>query len=207
MNNAVDANEQSAAHDSERPPIPLAGVIYGDIIYWITVVGAFITIAGTVWTFVGGNNYMDPVHMLSASIEGKSVGQVWTTPGVEDYLAGEPGRLDETLAAVRESHKLEEARFRELLQEFVDAAPAALEASDHADFYAELGNLGRPNDHWYLPQISTGNGLMMFGLALGVFSVIPAIFGAGVLLLREGKPLFAGLAALAALITILAMIP
>ena len=47
----------------------------------------------------------------------------------------------------------------------------------------------------------------MFGLVLGVFSVIPGLLGASwILLTREGLPLYAGLALVAALITLFAMI-
>ena len=59
------------------------------------------------------------------------------------------------------------------------------------------------NEHWYFEQIATGEGLTMFGIALGVFVVIPALLAsAWVLFTREGRPLFGTLAVIAALITI-----
>ncbi|MBW2063947.1 MAG: hypothetical protein JRJ03_03320 [Deltaproteobacteria bacterium] len=52
-----------------------------------------------------------------------------------------------------------------------------------------LGSL--PKGHWYLSSLSAGDALTMFGLALGVFSVIPGMFGSGLfLLLGEKKYLF-----------------
>ncbi|MFB6259595.1 MAG: hypothetical protein ABEJ96_09840 [Thiohalorhabdaceae bacterium] len=64
--------------------------------------------------------------------------------------------------------------------------------------------VARPdNEHWYFAQITTGEGLTMFGIALGVFVVIPALLAsAWVLFTREGRPMFAVLAIIAALITI-----
>ena len=63
-----------------------------------------------------------------------------------------------------------------------------------------------PNGHWYLDRLTTGNGLTMAGMALGVFSVIPGLLGAGyILAIREKTPLYAMLAFIAALITIGAM--
>jgi hypothetical protein len=64
--------------------------------------------------------------------------------------------------------------------------------------------IDRPaNEHWYFSQITTGEGLTMFGIALGVFVVIPALLASAyVLVTREGRPLFATLAVIAALITI-----
>ncbi|MEF8793038.1 hypothetical protein [Thiohalorhabdus sp.] len=64
--------------------------------------------------------------------------------------------------------------------------------------------VARPaNEHWYFAQITTGEGLTMFGIAVGVFVVIPALLAsAWVLLTREGRPLFGVLAIIAALITL-----
>lgn len=64
--------------------------------------------------------------------------------------------------------------------------------------------LARPEgDHWYLAQLATGEGLTMFGIALGVFVVIPAILAcAWVMFTRERRPFFGTLATIAALITI-----
>ena len=61
----------------------------------------------------------------------------------------------------------------------------------------------RPEGHWYFSQLATGDGLTMFGIALGVFIVIPAILASAWVLLRvEKRPFFATLAVIAALITI-----
>ena len=127
-----------------------SGVIYGDIIYWGTIAGAFLTIIGSVITFVTTNNYIDPNYLLSS---------IWEGNGVEAIWAGAEG-------------------------------------------------VGTPPDgHWYMGQLTTGDGLTMFGLALGVFSVIPGLLGASwVLLTREKMPLYAGLALVAALITMVAML-
>jgi hypothetical protein len=130
--------------------IPRSGVVYGDIIYWTTIAGAFLAIAGSIVTFVTTDNYIDPNYLLSSIWEGKGVEAIWG--GAEGV--GVP-----------------------------------------------------PDGHWYLDQITTGNGLTMFGLVLGVFSVIPGLLGASwILLTREGLPLYAGLALVAALITLFAMI-
>jgi len=63
-----------------------------------------------------------------------------------------------------------------------------------------------PNDHWYLSQLNTGNGLTMLGIAIGVFSVTPGILGAAFILFREKQPLFGWLAVFSAIITIIAMV-
>lgn len=65
------------------------------------------------------------------------------------------------------------------------------------------GGLGYlPNGHWYLSSLSKGDALTMFGLALGVFSVIPGMFGSALLLLKEKKYLFGVLAIIGGFITL-----
>ena len=131
----------------DKPVVPLAGIVYGDTIYWATIVGAVLTVVGQVVSFVSKSNYVSTSSLLSALWQGKK----------------------------------------------------------HDELWAEVG--GPPNSHWYLEQFTTGDGLTMFGLALGVFSVTPAILGAAYVLFREQQRLFGGLAITAALISIYAMLP
>ena len=64
--------------------------------------------------------------------------------------------------------------------------------------------IARPeNEHWYFAHLTSGEGLTMFGIAVGVFIVIPALLASSyVLFTRENRPLFGVLAVIAALITI-----
>ena len=64
----------------------------------------------------------------------------------------------------------------------------------------------QPDGHCYLPHLTTGNGMSAGGIALGVFSVIPAIIGAALALFRERQILNGLLAIIAAIITTTAMI-
>lgn len=131
----------------DKPVVPLAGIVYGDTIYWATIIGAVVTVLGQIVSFVSKNNYVSTSSLLSALWQGKK----------------------------------------------------------HDELWSEVG--GPPSSHWYIEQFATGDGLTMFGLALGVFSVTPAIFGAAYVLLREQQRLFGALAIIAALISIYAMLP
>ena len=130
----------------DKPVAPLAGIVYGDIIYWITIVATMVVILGSIVTFTTLNNYIDPNYLLSSIWDGKSVEEIWK------------------------------------------------------------GAVGaQPDNHWYLSQILTGNGIAAGGIALGVFSVIPATLGAAVVLFREKQMLYGGLAVIAAIITALSL--
>lgn len=123
-----------------------AGIIYGETVYWGTIVAALLALTGSLITFVGDQNLMSPTYLLAALWEGQDVATVWgqTTGGI-------------------------------------------------------------PDGHWYLNEIATGNGLTMAGIALGVFTVIPAILAAGNVLWRQKQRVSAAMAFVAAAVTTLAM--
>ena len=61
----------------KRSLIPIAGVVYGDIIYWITILASVLVLVGTVETFISTTNSIPPAYLLSSVLEGKSVSQIW----------------------------------------------------------------------------------------------------------------------------------
>ncbi len=61
----------------ERPEVSFAGRVYGEIIYWGTILGSVISIIGSVITFVTKNNYIDPAYLISSIWQGKSVKEIW----------------------------------------------------------------------------------------------------------------------------------
>lgn len=129
-----------------RPKPPLSGLVYGEIVYWGTLIGSFIAIIGAVVTFVTKKNYVDPAYMLTSIWQGKSVEEIWS---------GATGAL--------------------------------------------------PNGHWYIHHLFTGNGLAEFGLAIGVFTITPACFGAAICLFKEKEYVFGTMATIAGIITTLSM--
>ncbi|RMD70055.1 MAG: hypothetical protein D6819_05265 [Gammaproteobacteria bacterium] len=133
-------------HAQERPDIALAGIVYGDIIYWTTILASVITAFGLIMTFVSQAHHIDPSFLLSEIWSGKSIEQIWID------AVGEP-----------------------------------------------------PEGHWYIHHITTSNGITMAGIALGVFSVIPALLASALVLFKEGDILYGVLAVIAAFITIGAM--
>ena len=134
-------------NDNERPVAPKAGIIYGDIIYWGTVIATIVVIIGSVITFVATFENIHPGYLMTSIWQGKNVEEIW------------------------------------------------------------VGAVGaQPDGHWYLDHLSTGNGITAAGIALGVFSVIPGIIGAGIVLFREREWVYGSLALVAAIITIAAVV-
>lgn len=126
-----------------RPEIPVSGIIYGEIVYWITIAGSIIAVIGSTIAMLGAKNYLDPSYVFSAIWEGQTTVAVWE---------------------------------------------------------GTVGSI--PRGHWYLGHLGAGDGMAMFGLALGVFSVIPGLIGSGVAMLRKRQFLFGSLALVAALLCI-----
>jgi len=133
--------------EQTRPPIALSGIVYGECVYWLTIVGSIVAIVGATIAMLGVRNYLDPSYVFSAIWEGKSTTDIW----------------NDTVGQI-------------------------------------------PRGHWYLPRLGTGDGLAMFGLALGVFSVIPGMIGAAVVMFKKKDTAFAVLALVAAILCITACI-
>ncbi len=134
--------------DEDSKPIPpVAGIIYGEIVYWGTVLGSIVSIVGATLAVIVQANVIEPSYVFSAIWEGKDTAAIWE---------GSVGQL--------------------------------------------------PKGHWYLSQLFTGDGSAMFGLALGVFSVIPALFASAIPLLKKKDYLFGSLAVLSGVISVAAFL-
>lgn len=63
-----------------------------------------------------------------------------------------------------------------------------------------------PMGHWYLPHLTTGDGLTAMGISFGVFAVLPALFLSSAALFKEGNRLYGALALTGAIIVLIAVI-
>lgn len=70
--------DNKAVQEDEKPVVPVAGVVYGDIIYWCTIIATIVVLIGTVVTFTSTSNYIDPAYLLSEIWKGKTVDEIWT---------------------------------------------------------------------------------------------------------------------------------
>jgi hypothetical protein len=61
----------------DRPPAPLAGIVYGDVVYWLTIIATVVVIIGSIVTFTTHYNYVHPNALLSAIWQGKNVDAIW----------------------------------------------------------------------------------------------------------------------------------
>ena len=58
-------------------PISAAAVAYGETVYWLTIIAAFIVILGTLLSFVSMNQILTPSYLLTAVLEGNTVNEIW----------------------------------------------------------------------------------------------------------------------------------
>lgn len=63
--------------EQQKPAISFAGIIYGDVIYWGTLLGTFIALAGMSWAFLGGDNVLDVGYVFSAMWQGHGPKEIW----------------------------------------------------------------------------------------------------------------------------------
>ena len=60
----------------EKPKPPIAGIIYGEIVYWGVLLGSLIVIVGSMLAFFG-DNFVPVSYWISSIWKGKTVLQTW----------------------------------------------------------------------------------------------------------------------------------
>ena len=76
-----------------KPPIPISGVVYGEIIYWCTCLSALLVVFGTITSFLETESIMPAGYLIKSVFEGHSVEEIWTAtalkqrPDALTYLA------------------------------------------------------------------------------------------------------------------------
>lgn len=66
----------------ERPQMPFAQTIYGEVVYWLVVVSALVCTVGpllAMWNL--DNNVLNPHYLFNAIWEGKNAAAVWGVKG------------------------------------------------------------------------------------------------------------------------------
>jgi len=61
----------------KRPKPPMLGAIYGEVVFWIVILGITIGIIGTIWHLSGGAHIMDPKDLLSRIWKGETPKEIW----------------------------------------------------------------------------------------------------------------------------------
>ena len=59
-----------------KPKPPIAGIIYGEIVYWGVLLGSLIVIVGSVLAFLG-DNFVPVSYWISSIWKGETVLQTW----------------------------------------------------------------------------------------------------------------------------------
>jgi hypothetical protein len=69
---------------AETPKMPRAQIIYGSIVYWITILSCIICMVGPVISVgLPDNNVLNPYKLFNAVFEGKDAQTVWQEVGGE----------------------------------------------------------------------------------------------------------------------------
>ena len=66
----------------QKSLIPISGVIYGQTIYWLTLLSSFLVLLGTVVSFIEKDSPIPTKQLLQLVIDGKNVDQIWQELGL-----------------------------------------------------------------------------------------------------------------------------
>ena len=61
----------------EKPKPPLSGIVYGEVAYWMALVGVIISIVGMGMYFTSETNYVNSKCLLSSLWAGKDAHTIW----------------------------------------------------------------------------------------------------------------------------------
>lgn len=60
----------------EIPRPPREGIVYGEIAYWLLIIGVLIAIVGSV-IYMASHGYIDKTHLLAALWRGEDIHTIW----------------------------------------------------------------------------------------------------------------------------------
>ncbi|MFC1904788.1 hypothetical protein ACFLXT_03380 [Chloroflexota bacterium] len=63
--------------DDKQLKQSLSGLVYGQIVYWITMASAFIAMIGVVVASVAKSNFVTTTYWMSSIWQGKSTAEIW----------------------------------------------------------------------------------------------------------------------------------
>ena len=61
----------------QKSLIPISGVIFGQTIYWLTVLSSFLVLLGTIVSFVEKDSIIPTRQLLQSIIKGENVEEIW----------------------------------------------------------------------------------------------------------------------------------
>ena len=66
-----------------KPPVPISGVVYGEIIYWCTCLSALLVVGGTITSFLETDSMMPARYLIDSVFEGHSVEEIWAASALQ----------------------------------------------------------------------------------------------------------------------------
>ena len=66
----------------QKSLIPISGVIYGQTIYWLTLMSSFLVLVGTIVSFIEKDSPIPTKQLLQLVIDGQNVDQIWQELGL-----------------------------------------------------------------------------------------------------------------------------
>ncbi len=64
-----------------KPKPPLASLVYGSVVYMVTIIGSVIAIIGFVIAFVSRASFVEPSYWFSSLWQGESTQKIWEGVG------------------------------------------------------------------------------------------------------------------------------
>jgi len=73
--------EKSVSKVAGRRKAKIENLIYGEPVYWLTVIGSFVVVIGGLIAFLTTNNFIEPGYWISSVWDGLPKEQIWLGSG------------------------------------------------------------------------------------------------------------------------------
>ncbi|MFC1953500.1 DUF1634 domain-containing protein [Chloroflexota bacterium] len=67
--------------EKEKIKPPLASLVYGSVVYWVTIIGSVIALIGSVIAFISQANFVGTSYWFSSLWQGGSTQEIWEGTG------------------------------------------------------------------------------------------------------------------------------
>jgi len=199
----------------ERPKMPRAQIVYGEIVYWVTIVAALICMIGPVIAMSSvDHNVLNPHFLFAKIFEGKSSETVWGEVGPfkltqksldtikkkgapEDVIKKLDSFINKKFKSGDEAIKILEKKMgKDLLDQEIEKDITV------KSLLLKHGG-GFPGGHFYWSNFTLGDGFTQFGLALGCSVALWALIAVAFAYLSEKTYIYVFLALWVALLVFL----
>ena len=187
----------------EKPAVPLSQRVFGDIVYWTTIIACLVCIIGPLIAFINmDQNVVNPHYLFSNIFDGMppeagvdmeedvaAGGTILYVSKIDAFSSGQTvlikDKHNEEFALIESVD--EDARFITLANGLANSYSKDAEGEVAEETIWQNAKDGVKGGHFWIDHFTTGDGFIQFGLVLGCAVGFVAMIGAALIFIFKEK--------------------